>query len=161
MTTPERQTGSRLQRYAWTVFVFIGVVMFLFGLTDLMSGAATFGQGEAPTFRGITGTTWESTKTSPVAAQIDWMVRAQAIWITLGGALTGLVAATAFRRGERWAWFAMLLVPLLGAVLDLNLYLAVKQWASGIPPPLISGPILILIAVVPLAITFRRMVRRR
>jgi hypothetical protein len=76
------------------------VVIFLFGLTDLLVGAATFGQGEAPTFKGITGTTWDATKNSAAPAQIDWMVRSQAIWLMLVGALSRLHIGAGFRRGE-------------------------------------------------------------
>ena len=56
MAATDRRTASRVERYAWTFFVFVGVVLVLFGLTDLGAGGATFGQGEAPTFDGITGT---------------------------------------------------------------------------------------------------------
>jgi hypothetical protein len=55
--TDDQAAGSRFEHYGWIVFPLISVVIFLFGLTDLPVGAATFGQGEAPTFKGITGTT--------------------------------------------------------------------------------------------------------
>jgi len=101
--TDDQAAGSRFERYGWIVFLLISVVIFLFGLTDFPVGAATFGSGEAPTFKGITGTTWDATKNSAAAAQIDWMVRSQAIWLMLVGALSGFISVTGFRRGELWA----------------------------------------------------------
>jgi hypothetical protein len=131
-------------------------VVVLFGLTDVGPGGATFGQGEAPTFNGITGITWESIRSSPVASQIDWMVRAQAIWMIIAGLLSGLVSATAFRRGERWAWFAMALWPIAILAIDVNLLIALKHPTQGVPPPLVSGAVLVVLSVVTLALSFRR-----
>jgi len=159
MAATDRRTASPVERYAWTFFVFVGVVLVLFGLTDLGAGGATFGQGEAPTFDGITGTSWESIKSSPVASQIDWMVRAQAIMMVIAGLLTGFISATAFRRGERWAWVAMALWPIAILALDLNLLLALRHTTQGIPPPLVSGSIVIVLSLFTLALTFRKAFR--
>jgi hypothetical protein len=41
--TDDRAAGSRFERCGWIVFLLISVVIFLFGLTDLPVGAATFG----------------------------------------------------------------------------------------------------------------------
>jgi hypothetical protein len=71
MAATDRRRGSSVERYAWTFFVFVGAVLVVIGLTDLGARGATFGQGEAPTFDGITGTSWESIKSSPAASQID------------------------------------------------------------------------------------------
>lgn len=150
---------SRFERYAWTYFLFLSAVLVLFGLTDIGSGGASFGRGEAPTFNGITGITWESIKSSPVASQIDWMVRAQAILMVMAGLLTGLISATAFRRGERWAWFAMALWPIAILALDVNLLIALRHPTQGVPPPLVSGAVLTVLSVATLALSFRRAFR--
>jgi hypothetical protein len=102
----------RARAYAWLVFLMISLVIFLFGLTDIPTAGSTFGEAEAPTFERITGTTWDATKDSPSAAHIDWMVRSQAIWMMLAGALSALISITAFRRAERWAWLAMAFWPI-------------------------------------------------
>ncbi|TMF24788.1 MAG: hypothetical protein E6I36_03050 [Chloroflexi bacterium] len=159
MAATDRRTASPVGRYAWTFFVFVGAVLVLFGLTDLIAAGATFGQGEAPTFDGITGTSWESIKSSPVASQIDWMVRGQAIMMMIAGLLTGFISATAFRRGERWAWVAMALWPIAILALDLNLLLALSHTTQGIPPPLVSGSIFIVLSLFTLALTFRKAFR--
>lgn len=156
----ERGRESPLERYAWTVFLLLSIVLALFGIGDLITGAATFGQGEAATARGITGTTWAELSTGPAAPLVDWNVRAQAIWMFFVGALSALVAVTAFRRGERWAWFAMGLWPLALAAIDLNLLSAYRHAGSGIPPPLVSGAVFIILSIAALAVSFRRAFRR-
>lgn len=161
MAAPDRAIGSRIERYAWTAFLFISVVIFLFGLIDLPTGAATYGQGEAPTFQGITGTTWQATQTTAAASQIDWLVRSQAIWLMLAGGLSGFISVTGFRRSERWAWFAMALWPIALIAIDLNLFLSLKHATSGVPYPFVSGAFIVLLSVVMLAFTFHRAVRRR
>ncbi|GAC1508651.1 MAG: hypothetical protein NVS1B3_10090 [Candidatus Dormibacteraceae bacterium] len=152
---------SRGQRFAWIYFVVVSAVVFLFGLTDLMAGGSTFGGGEGATFVRMTGITWQSIKGSPVASQIDWMVRAQAIWMMIAGVLSAFIAATAFRRGERWAWFAMAVWPIGTAVLDLNLLFSIKHPGGGVPPPLVSGAISIILALAALALTYRTAFRRQ
>jgi len=84
------------------------------------------------------------------------MVRAQAIWMIIAGLLSGLVSATAFRRGERWAWFAMALWPIAILAIDVNLLIALKHPTQGVPPPLVSGAVLVVLSVVTLALSFRR-----
>ena len=77
----------------------------------------------------------------------------------IAGLLTVFISATAFRRGERWAWFAMALWPIAILALDLNLLLALKHTTQGIPPPLVSGSIFIVLSLVTLALTFRKAFR--
>jgi hypothetical protein len=152
---------SRAHRFAWIYFVVISAIIFLFGLTDFFAGGSTFGEGEASTFQRMTGVTWQSIMASPVASQIDWMVRAQAIWMMGVGVLSGLIAAIPFRRGERWAWFAMAVWPVTLVLIDLNILFSIKHVAAGIPPPLVSGAIFIVLSLLALALTFRTAFPRR
>jgi hypothetical protein len=138
--TDDRAAGSCFECFGWIVFLLISVVIFLFGLNAALPvGASTFGQGEAPTFKGITGTTWDATKKLRGGAQIDWMVRSQAILLMLVGALSGFISVTGFRRGELWAWLAMALWPIAIVAIDLNLFFFIKYSTSGVPPPRVSS----------------------
>ncbi len=157
---PHRSRESRLERNAWTGFVFISLLIFLFGLGDVFTGGATFGQGEAPTVQGITGVSWADLSTTPAAALINWKVRAQAIYMMFVGVLSAMIAANGFRRGERWAWFAMAGWPIAIAAVDLNLLSAYRHSGSSIPPPLISGAVLIVLSITLLAAGYRRAFRR-
>jgi hypothetical protein len=110
--------------------------------------------------RAITGVSWADVSASPAAALIDSNVRSQAIYMMLAGVLGAMIAASGFRRGERWAWFAMAAWPVAIAAADLNLLSAYKHSASGTPPPLISGAVLIVLSIGLLAANYRRSFRR-
>ena len=153
-----KKTGTFLERYSWIVFFALGLIITLFGLGDIMTGGATFEGGEAPTLQGISGMTWQQLNgTSPNAASmIDYLVRAGGINLFLLGLLSMVVAATAFRRGERWAWFAMWLLPLWLAMIVLLLLGTYKPAGPGVPPPLVSGSIFFIVMVLTLALSFRK-----
>lgn len=147
-------------RFAWIAFAVIGFVLVVFGITDFIAGTDTFAHGgEGVTVRGVTGSNWSELSGGPAAALIDWKVKSQAIWMTLAGAIAALVAVTAFRRGERWAWFAMALWPLAFAAVYLNLSLAYRYPGAGTPPPLKSAPIFIVVALIALGLSFRKAFR--
>lgn len=153
-----QKSGTFFERYGWIVFVALGLVIALFGLGDITTGGATFDGGEAPTVLGISGMTWQQLSgTSPNAASmIDYLVRAGGVNLFLLGLLSMVVAATAFRRGERWAWFAMWLLPLWLAMIVMLLLTMYKPGGPGLPPPLVSGSIFFVVMVLTLALSFRK-----
>lgn len=153
-----QKSETFFERYSWIVFFVLGLILTLFGLGDIMTGGATFEGGEAPTLQGISGMTWQQlSSTSPNAAgMIDYLVRAGGAHLFLLGLLSMVVAATAFRRGERWAWFAMWLLPLWLAMVVILLLSTYKPAGPGVPPPLVSGVIFIVIAAVTLGLSFRK-----
>lgn len=61
-------------------------------------------------YEGYTGASWsELAKASPLSARYIEIVYAMyGIYCVLFGLLTTAIAVTAFRRGERWAWWALL-----------------------------------------------------
>lgn len=163
MAGRQRPDPSGVERYGWTpawlVFLFTGIVLLVFGLGDLQAGAATFGQAEAPSYEGITGTTWAATKDSPAAIALEYYFRQQAIFLMMVGALTALISATAFRRGELWAWFAMMLWPVTVVAVVGYLAASIQYPTSSTPPPLVSGSIFVVAMLLALALTFRRAFR--
>lgn len=78
------------RRWAWIVFVLVAIVAFLFGV--------------------FPGTWFEE---EPVDRDLQWLVTTYA---GVAVALTIAIAATAFRRGERWAWVAFWAWPLFFVV---------------------------------------------
>lgn len=158
-----KKSGTFIERYSWIVFLALGLIIALFGLGDMMMGGATFEGGEAPTLQGISGMTWqELNSASPNAASmIDYLVRSGGIHLFLLGLLSMVVAATAFRRGERWAWFAMWLWPLWLAMIVLLLLGTYKPAGPGVPPPLVSGAIFFVITALTLALSFRKFFPKR
>ena len=61
-------------------------------------------------YEGYTGASWsELARTSPLGARyIEIVFAMYGIYCVIFGLLTVLIALTAFRRGERWAWWALL-----------------------------------------------------
>jgi len=152
------KNGTFFERYSWIVFLILGLIIALFGLGDIMTGGATFDGGEAPTVLGISGLTWQQLNSASTNAttMIDYLVRAGGVHLFVLGLLGMFVAATAFRRGERWAWYAMWLWPLWLGMVVLLLLSAYKQPGPGVPPPLVSGSIFFAITVLTLALSFRK-----
>ncbi len=146
------------ERYAWVVFLVLSIIIALFGLGDMLTGGTTFESGEGPTLQGISGMTWAQLQSaSPNAAtMIDYLVRAGGSHLFVLGLLSMIVTATAFRRGERSAWYAMWLWPLWLALVILVLLSAYKQTGPGIPPPLVSGSIFFILSVLTLLLSYRK-----
>src|SRR5687767_7412723 len=103
-----------MERHGWKVFVALSAVVTLFGIIDVLEGGGTFRSGEAVLFRSLTGTTWEELQAAdPGAARLmDQQVRSGGTALAVLGLLSLAVSATALRRGDRWAWFAMWIWPL-------------------------------------------------
>ena len=90
MTTGKVSIVRRARSLAWTVFVLIAVIVVFFGV-----------------FPG----TWFGDDTFERDAQ--WLVTSYA---AVAAALTFVIAITAFRRGERWAWLAFWVWPVFFVV---------------------------------------------
>ena len=151
------------ERNAWTVFTAISLVAVVFGLGDIFMGGSTFATGEGVLFNRLTGTTWDALQGADAGAAnlIDYQVRASGAYISLFGFLSLAICVTALRRGERWAWYAMWVWPLGVALIVAVLWSATQGPGNGIPVPIISGSITIVVSVVTLALSARRYVRRR
>jgi hypothetical protein len=120
--TTGRRNGSglwaaavqRWRRLAWVVLVVADAGLLLWG-----AGAAAIpghlpGPGGAPIlpagYEGYTGDSWHQlAAVSPqTAGYITLVFRMYGIYIVAFSLLAVVIAATAFRRGERWAWWALL-----------------------------------------------------
>jgi len=161
MEAGARRPDTFAERHAWKVFLAISVIVVLFGAGDIQIGGATFAAGEAGTFSGVTGMTWEEVQAAEpeLAAFIDLQVRAGGLALLIAGLLSAAICLTAFRRGERWAWVAMLVWPAWTA-LAVILYLTVEKVpGAGIPVPVISGSVFFVIAAVTLGLSYRKYLR--
>lgn len=156
------QRVSFFERHAWKVFAVLGVIVVLFGAGDIGSGGTSFQSGEAVLFSSMTGTTWDELRVAnPGAAKlIDYLWRAEGAALVVVGLLTVAISLTALRRGERWAWYAMWVFPLWIALVYLVFWIAQPDLGSGIPIPLISGAVFLVITVATLVLSFGRYLRR-
>jgi hypothetical protein len=147
-----------IRRRAWWGLAALSAVLALLGLGDLLGGP----EFESTTAVTLTGRTLaELEAASPDAYRVlDHAARGGGITLTaLGAALTAIVAF-AYRRGDRWAWPAMWLLPgwlLAGFVLALVSGTAPGQALST---PALSGAVMAAIAVVLLAVDLPRFLPR-
>lgn len=133
----------------------------LFGLGDIGSGGASFQSGEAVLFNSMTGTTWDELRAAdPGAAKlIDYLWRAEGAALAVAGLLTLTISLTALRRGDRWAWYAMWILPLWIALVYLVFWISQPDLRSGIPVPLISGTVFLGVTVATLILSLGRYLR--
>jgi hypothetical protein len=150
------------ERNAWAIFTGISLVVVAFGVGDIISGGSTYESGEAVLFDSLTGTTWTALRADdPGAANlIDYLVRAGGGQLLVVGLLSLVICLTGLRRGERWAWLAMWVWPLLAALVIPLLLGAARTPGAGVPVPVISGSILLVIAVATLLLSSRRYLLR-
>lgn len=97
------------RRYAWVWFVLMAVVGLLGGVLVLVDPAAAIGM-----FARFGHELPASIASDPAAGAYVEFVAHWAATASIGFNLFGVViAATAFRRGHRWAWFASWYWPML------------------------------------------------
>jgi hypothetical protein len=106
---------SLRRRFAWIAIIIVDVGFIAWG-----TGAAVFldrllgpgGKTILPAaYEGLSKGSWSDlVKTAPMAARyMDMLYRTYGWYNVAFGVTTTFIAATAFRRGERWAWWALLL----------------------------------------------------
>jgi len=105
---------TRLRRVAWILVVVVDVSYVVWGglaaaIPDGLIGPG--GKAILPAaYDGYTGASWsELLRTSPMTANyIIVLYRMYGIYCVIFGMLATAIAATAFRRGEHWAWWTLL-----------------------------------------------------
>ena len=148
-------------RYAWVFFAAVGLIFVLFGLGDMVSGGSTYDSGESVLFHAYTGTTWSALQSAdPGAARlIDLQVRLGGVYFLLTGVMTLAISATALRRGERWAWLVMWAFPLTIAAALAILLFSPRVPDSGVPIPVYSGSIILVLSLAVLVLSAPRYLR--
>jgi hypothetical protein len=105
---------TRWRRFAWIVILVADVGLLAWGAMAALLPERLPGPGSAPIlpagYEGFTGGSWqELVATSPqVADYIAVLFRLYGAYIVAFGLLAIAVTAVAFRRGEGWAWWALL-----------------------------------------------------
>lgn len=149
------------ERHAWQVFAVIGVIVALFGAGDIASGGESFQSAEAVLFQSLTGMSWDELQAAdPGAARmIDYLWRAEGAALAVIGLLTFAISLGALRRGDRWAWYAMWIIPLWIVLVYLVFWIVQPDLSSGIPVPIISGAVFLVITVATLVLSQGRYLR--
>ena len=105
---------KQARRFAWLVMLIADVGLLAWGAMAALAPDYLLGPGSKPIlpagYEGLTGRSWqELMTTSPgAAAFMRVLFRVYGAYVVAFGLLATAVAATAFRRGEPWSWWALL-----------------------------------------------------
>ena len=102
------------RRFAWLVMLIVDAGLLAWGAMAALAPDYLLGPGSRPIlsagYEGFTGRSWEELMaTAPMtAAFMVVLFRVYGTYIVAFGLLAIVVAATAFRHGDAWAWWALL-----------------------------------------------------
>jgi hypothetical protein len=105
---------DRAGRLPWVLVLIVDAAIVAWGLMAAASPDDLLGPAGIPIlpagYEGYTGGSWsELVRASPrTAGYIEILFRMYGVFNLIVGAMGMAIAATAFRRGEAWAWWALL-----------------------------------------------------
>jgi hypothetical protein len=105
---------TRRRRVAWILILIADAGFVVWGAMAAAMPNHLLGPGGTPIlvagYEGFSKASWsELTSTAPMTAKyIDVLFRMYGLFNVAFGLLASAIAVTAFRRGERWAWWALL-----------------------------------------------------
>jgi len=106
---------KQARRLAWLVMLIADAGLLGWGAMAGLAPDYLLGPGSKPIlaagYEGFTGQSWQAfTATSPTAAGfMGVLFRVYGAYVVAFGLLAIVVAVTAFRRGDAWAWWALLI----------------------------------------------------
>lgn len=105
----ERPKERPWVKYGWVVFLFLGLMWLVVGLTQLFNPEALL-DNEA---QHITGISWSELEASfPEATELARFIFGSVGNLKISWSLLVLaIILMPFRKGEKWAWYTMWLVP--------------------------------------------------
>ncbi|WP_146649036.1 hypothetical protein [Labilithrix luteola] len=150
---PEEAIGARRRARACTAWVFVltnGFLLASAGLYWLARGRFF----DPRIYEAVGGPSWTLMEVldADVLRLVSAGVRFAGMLAILAGILVMAVGATAFRRGERWAWYAMLALPLY-VTLD---FMALAGYGALSPTNVIWDAALMVTALFALVVPYRR-----
>ncbi len=155
------ESETFFERHAWKILLCVSLLIGFFGAGDMVEGASNLQNGETIFMHSITGMSWNELQAqSPrVANLINVKFRMDGAAITMIAFMSIAVCLTGFRRGERWAWFALWAIPLWSLLTAFFILSVDKLPDSGTPVPVISGSILASICIAALGLSYRKFFR--
>jgi len=133
-----------IRRRAWWFLVFVPVVLVVFGVVDILSGA----QADPGISQAIAGASPDEVRSvDPLGYRLfDFATRALGLALVILGLLFCVILLGPYRGGRPWAWTAAWLLPAWAIAVPL-LYLAFGTEPGQPPaPPMVSGPIIAILA---------------
>jgi hypothetical protein len=113
---------KHMQRGAWILILIVDVGFIGWGAMAAAWPDHLLGPGGTPIltagYEGFSKASWSQLEsTNPMAASyIDLLFRMYGMFNVVFGFMGSAVAVTAFRRGERWAWWTLLVGNTVGLV---------------------------------------------
>ena len=135
-----------VRRRAWWFLVFVAVVLVVFGIVDMATGA----QADPGISLAIAGASPDEVRSvDPLGYRLfDFATRALGLALVVLGLLLCAVLLGPYRRGQPWAWAAAWLLPAWAIAVPL-LYLVFGTMPGQPPaPPMVSGPVFAILAAV-------------
>lgn len=111
---PPQLSSTGMRRAAWIVILVVDLGCLAWGAGAAASPDHLLGPGGRAIlpagYEGYSGHSWpELVAASPlIAGYMRLLFRMYGIYNVLFGLLASVIAVTAFRRGERWAWWLLL-----------------------------------------------------
>jgi hypothetical protein len=127
---------DRVRRYAWLAIVVVDVGLLLWGAMAALLPDYLLGPDSKPIltagYEGFTGASWSAlVQASPRTADyIEALFRLYGAWNVAFSLPAIALAATAFRRGDRLAWWALL----LGNTIALGGAMTYDRLANAVGP---------------------------
>lgn len=154
MTPTEKPGEPRRFRIAWILLIFVGVVFALFGASDVILGVDADPAIAESILGAELGTLAPSNpETLHLIALFNRSLGAALLFLSM---LALSITAVPYRRGERWAWYALWVWPVLNASIFLNFLLAPRHSGFPTPPPMLSSPVFFTISTLALILSYRK-----
>jgi energy-converting hydrogenase Eha subunit A len=143
-----------LQRIGLWVLVAIAVLLVLFGVGDIIAGV----QNDPGVPLGIVGMTPAQLEAEgPHAYRMyDLTLRGGGVSLAVVGLLMTAILLIPFRQGQRWAWWTMWVLPVWAITVGVAILFVGVAPGEALPPPLISGFVLGLLAAAILVVSAPR-----
>lgn len=127
MVTDSGSSRRRFERLGWVLIALTGLPFLIFGISAMLFGVSLSDfpvglPGGPEAVSSTTGVTWdEVVSEQPTTMTLLRGVSRVAGLAFLGfGLLVVAVASVPFRRGERWAWFVLWIVPVFMVALLIH-----------------------------------------
>jgi uncharacterized membrane protein YhaH (DUF805 family) len=151
---PRRAIGAA-RRMAWVAIVLADIGLLAWAAMAAFAPERLMGPGSAPIlqagYEGFTGASWDALATaSPKATEyVTLLFRMYGLYGVAFSLLAIAVAANAFRHGERWAWWALL----VGNAITYVGAMAYDQTVRAVGPFELTEYLALALVVVALAVT--------
>jgi hypothetical protein len=129
-----------LRRHSWQLLLGMTGLIAVVGLNPVKEGIRE--DASVPlAFTGMTADQLQSDNPETFRL-IDVQARFGGLDLIVIGILLSAILVTAFRRNERWAWWAMWMLPLWGAAVSATILRTGLVDRQAPPSPLFTGPVI-------------------